>query len=334
MELTVAQRAFPDKVFLGIGEERALGHFRYCVRLLDKPRWNVQLYALDLRSDYIIDPTFQPVATVDAFGPSTTLWISKRRRRRAPAAPRQAPLSRGSSSSKPLQKVEVVCIHLPPLEGHDEAPLQPLEDQGDDHADEASQYGGSTCASDMAHDADVWALLSDSASDDQDLSSLQHRRGRGGGGPGLGGRGRTVRRGVGGRPGAARAPPQLPASRPHVDRSGPYPQVLHSTYGRRKHYLNLSQCKGKTVKDMRAVCGVHKGCTRSHRCNPGVCPLGVLWAWLDAADNFGDEDGLLHQQHEPQYAERAIARRAFFDIGDSVEMWISADGGGRDGEPP
>ena len=104
-------------------------------------------------------------------------------------------------------------------------------------------------------------------------------------------------------------------------------------YGRRKHYLNLSQCAGKTVKDMRAVCGVHKKCTRSHRCNPGVCPIGQLWAWLEAADNFGDEEGLLHQQHEPQYAERVIARHSFFGIGDSVQMWIDADGAGIDGEP-
>ena len=320
MELTVAQRVFPEKVFLRIGEERALGHFRYCVRLLDKPRWHVQLYALDLLSDYVIDPHFEPVAPVDAFCPSTTLWITKRRRRRAP---QQTTLFGKPSSNKPLQeKVRVVRIPLPPLEGHNEA-LQPLEDG----ADEASEYGGSTNASDMVHDADVWALLSGSDSGDQDVRPLQ--RGRGGGGRGGGG---TGGRGGGARPGAERAPPQR-SGRPRVDRCGPYPQVIHCMYGRRKHFLNLSQCAGKTVKDMRASFGVHKGCARSRRCNPGVCPIGQLWAWLDAADNFGDEDGLLHQQYEPQHAERAIARCSFFGLGDSVQMWIDADGGGIDGEP-
>ena len=85
------------------------------------------------------------------------------------------------------------------------------------------------------------------------------------------------------------------------------------------------------------MCGLSAVCIRDAldptAATQGCAPIGELWAWLDAADNFGDEEGLLHQQHEPQYAEQAIARRAFFDIGNSVQMWIDADGGGLDGEP-
>ena len=117
---------------------------------------------------------------------------------------------------------------------------------------------------------------------------------------------------------------------PRRDRRAPFPKMLHRQWAGKQSYLRLSETLGVTWKDMRAVCSKHFGCTLSKSCRTRR-PVGLLWAWLEAAENFDSKEA--HKAFIPDYERRLQAREAFSLIDESKD-WLDAEDGGTGGAEP
>ena len=144
--------------------------------------------------------------------------------------------------------------------------------------------------------------------------------------------------------GGRRAPPPPPAATPppppaaaaprprapgvaHRDYSVDWPKMLHSTNSEGQHsYLRVSQAHGARFMDMRALCSYHQPrCQFSSTCGQGRRPVGRLWAWLNAAEDFSSK--LAHRRYVPPYPERVLARDEF-EMLPGNEDWLVSETGG------
>ncbi|CAK0863967.1 unnamed protein product, partial [Prorocentrum cordatum] len=103
---------------------------------------------------------------------------------------------------------------------------------------------------------------------------------------------------------AAAAPPPPPAGAPRRPRVARYPQLPHPAGAGRPHYIRLVENEALAVYDMRAVCGLHPGCSWNQQSR--VRPLAALWWWLGEAPGCGSKAD--HKQKVPTPAQIAAAR--------------------------
>ena len=114
--------------------------------------------------------------------------------------------------------------------------------------------------------------------------------------------------------------PEPPRPHPAPRRLSKWPQIFCDKGTGNVSYINLSQPKGKTCKDMRSVCG-DCGATLSQTCHL-TRPIGRLWAWLLYPC---EGDRYCHREFEPAFPVRDNARSAFYTM-DGTEAWFAAEG--------
>ena len=122
---------------------------------------------------------------------------------------------------------------------------------------------------------------------------------------------------------------------PDVDRaskSSGMVSKMHHSRPQRESYLMLRRHEGQSWFELRAVCGKHRLCSYTKSCRLKR-PIGLLWAWLDAADRC--EDKTAHDALKSGAVldvETRISARLRFGTFDGSAAWFDAEAPGE-GEP-
>ena len=137
------------------------------------------------------------------------------------------------------------------------------------------------------------------------------------------------------------APPPPPAAPPHDvvrarrvahrDYTVSWPKMVHSVNDERQFsYLRVSRGHGARFMDMRALCSHHQPRCQFSSTVGGRRPVGHLWSWLNAAEDYTSKQGHQDARFAPEVAsyDARVAARAQFEMLPGCDDWLEAEHGG------
>jgi hypothetical protein len=119
-----------------------------------------------------------------------------------------------------------------------------------------------------------------------------------------------------------------------VERHDPYPRLYHLV--ETDSYIRFVD-RGEGLRDFKAFCNRHEGCTMTKTLKPGVKagqgrPLGLMWAWFSHAHEFATKEAHQDKENWPDFVQRQRARNDVVALPQAA-VWVEAELPSPDGNP-